>query len=688
MVATTPMLAAGQDEPVALSQFVVTSSLDRGYAATHAIGATRTNTAIKDIPQTVLVLNQAFLEDAMVGEQFDALKYLSGISNSSNVGDQVSMRGYDVSATPYTDGLPDAQNQTQAGAEPFMYERLEVFKGPSAIVYGSHSLGGVINRVRKIADLSGTRGQAGLMFGNYGQKNVSLDYNLRLRPDFAFRLVSIWRDEDVVNGVNTRFAFLRRYNINPSFAWLITPKVQLKMVVETMSEEGFKHWSDTMALQPFGRNGPTTLGLLPRDFTISDSTGRNENQKYGYFSSLEIELSEQWSMRLLSSVFKWDHEVNDWVPNGIAADNRTMPRRHRMTMNDDFRVSTALDTVFRFDTAGIRHQITALSQFNYAHDEEKWIQDTNLFPLDIYEPDYFQGPWINPRVDRLLTTRNSQFSVSAQDHLRLWGERLQLVAGARYDTYTTQTDNRLTGVDGKANRGHQTTYKGGAIFALNPDLNLYYNYSETFTPVFGTQPDGTPFNNRDGIIHEVGLKSSLWEGRVTGTLAAYKMELTHILANDPDPVRASQGWRVESDYNRVEGVELSLNLNLAQGWELMFSGATLSAEQPNGLIPRGVPDKTAAFWTRYAFPDGPLKNLAIGGGVSWTGRKPLEAGNNYFADAVATGDLFANYIWGRYRFALNVSNVTDEWYLQKAVNSAIMFQGPRRLIKASVRYSF
>lgn len=678
-----------EEESLRLSQFVVTSSSDRGYSATHAIGATRTNAAIKDIPQTVLVINQAFLEDAMPGEQYEALKYLSGISISSNVGDQVALRGYDVGSTPYTDGLPDAQNQTQAGAEPFMYERLEVFKGPSAIVYGSHALGGVVNRVRKIADLSKkTGGNVGVLFGNHGQKSASLDYNARLKDNFAYRVVGIWRDEDLTNGVPTRFAFFNRYNFNPSIAWRITPKVQLKLVGEFMSEEQFKHWSDALALQPFGKNGPTTFKLLPRDFTISDSSGRNENQKYGYFSSLEMELSDRWSLRLLSSVFKWDHEVNDWVPNGISADNRTMVRRHRMTINDDFRVSNALDTVFGFDVAGTQHQVIAIAQLNRARDEEKWIQDVNLIPIDIYEPNYSQSAFINPRVDRLLTNRNSQFSLSSQDNIKAFSGRLQLVGGVRYDSYTTQSDNRLTGVDGKNNRGHQTTYKGGVILEVYRDLNVYYNYSETFTPVFGTQPDGTSFNNRDGVINEIGVKTSLNEGRINGTVSFFKMELTNILANDPDPVRASQGWRVESDYNRVEGVELDLSFNLTSQWELMVSASKLSVDQPNGLAPRGIPERTAAFWTRYAFPTGRLQGLAIGGGVNWIDKKPLETGNNYWAEAVATADVFANYTWRQYRFALNISNLTDEWYLQRAVNSAIMFQGPRRLIKASVRYQF
>lgn len=702
---------ADQEEPVTLSVFTVTSATDRGYAASHAIGATRTNLAIKDISQTVIVLTEQFLSDVVPGEQFDALKYISGVSVASNSGDNFTFRGYTLGGA-FADGLPDVQNQSNIGAEPFMYERLEVFKGPSALVYGSHSPGGVINRVRKAADLSrSSGGTIGAMIGNHGQMRAQLDYNHRLHDSFGFRVVGVWRDEDLIQGVPTRFAFTERYNINPSMIWRINERAQLKVVGELMSEAHFKNWSEVFALRPFGTNGPTTLSenLLPQEFTISDSSGRNENQKYGYFGSLEMELSDNWSMRLLNSVFRWDHETNDWVPNGIAADNRTMPRRHRLTVNDDFRVVTALDTVFTLETGPLNHKVVALAQYNRAHDADLWVQDDNLFPLDILDPDYHQsvtgGVLINPmpgvvvdqaivdtfvapRITRRRIYLDHQWSISAQDQISVADGRLQVVGGARYDNYTTQTNDKLAGVDGPVGRGDNVTYKFGVIYDVLRDLTAYYNYSETFSPSFGAQPDGTQFDPRVGTINEVGLKSSLMDGRISGTLAVFEIEQTNIIQNDPDPLRAAAGWRIQSAFNRVRGVELDLAANLMPGWEVSVSGSVLSIFQPNGLVPRGVPNETAAFWTRYSLEDGRLAGLTVGGGVSWIGPTPLESGNNYFGQDTATVDVFGRYKWRNYEFQLNVTNLFDERYLQRGVNRTILFHGPVRLIKFAMRYNF
>src|SRR5690606_691591 len=120
-----------------------------------------------DTPQAVNVINQEFMKDAVPSELYDVLKYVSGIGLESNVGDSVMIRGYTVRGQ-YTDGLADNQNQSQAGAEPFLFERLEIMKGPSALIYGSHATGGVLNRVRKAPDFK-TRGEVAAMFGNHNQ---------------------------------------------------------------------------------------------------------------------------------------------------------------------------------------------------------------------------------------------------------------------------------------------------------------------------------------------------------------------------------------------------------------------------------------------------------------------------------------------------------------------------------------
>ena len=78
----------------------------------------------------------------------------------------------------------------------------------------------------------------------------------------------------------------------------------------------------------------------------------------------------------------------------------------------------------------------------------------------------------------------------------------------------------------------------------------------------------------------------------------------------------------------------------------------------------------------------------MGGGVNWQGKSPGDASNQIFFDSFSTVDLFAQYTWKRYKFAFNVSNVADEWYLARGINRNIFFSGPDRLFKLRVSYDF
>jgi outer membrane receptor for ferric coprogen and ferric-rhodotorulic acid len=310
-----------------LEQFVVNATQDNGYSTTNAIGVTRMNTPLIDIPQAVNVLTREFLTDTNAGELYDALKYVSGVAIESNVGDSVMIRGYTVRGQ-HTDGFADNQNQSQAGSEPFLFERLEVLKGPSALVYGSHAIGGVLNRVRKTPQWK-PAGLLSLTVGDHAQYKGEFDYTAPLSDKLAYRLLSVYREEDLVNGVETKHAHFERWNLDPMVTFRPTKKMQLRIVGEFMHEDGFKHWGDNAQLQPFVANGATTFGQLTRDFTFSDEQSQSGNDKRAVWASLETEVNEHWSLRLAGYVNRWYHDTTDILPSGIQANNQLMNRTWR-----------------------------------------------------------------------------------------------------------------------------------------------------------------------------------------------------------------------------------------------------------------------------------------------------------------------------------------------------------------------
>ncbi|MSU48450.1 MAG: TonB-dependent receptor [Opitutus sp.] len=683
---TPPASASGAGEIVHLKEFTVAADKDVGYSTTNAIGVTRTNTALIDTPQAVNVINQEFLRDAAPGELYDVLKYVSGISIESNVGDSVMIRGYTV-RSQFTDGLSDNQNQSQAGSEPFLFERLEILKGPSALVYGSHATGGVLNRVRK-TPLWKAAGMGAVTLGNHAQRKVEFDYTAPLNDQFAYRLLAVYRDEDLNNGVETRHSWFKRWNLDPMVTWRLSKTTQVKVVGEFLREEGFKHWGDNAQLQPFVANGPTTFGRLPRDFTFTDPSAGSENNKWALWAAIETEITPDWSVRLATYINSWDHKVTDVLPSGMQANNVLMGRTARYIYNNDGDVTAALDSVYNFRLGPTDHKFLAIGQYSSSDNDTGTLTGANPPALDIYNPIYTFAGLVSPRPTTNTKSVGKSSSVSFQDHAKFLGDKLQLVGGARRDEYRSYTDNNLTGLKGTRNKGDNWTYKFGVIVKPVKVFSLFYNYAETFNANFGANPDGSTFVPSTGVVKEAGIKTALREGRITATISMFDLQLRQIIGLHPDPALASAGFRVQQARQVTKGIEGDVVLNLVAGWDLTLSGASMDISLPTGLLPRNAPEKTAAAWTRYKFSSGALKGWVVGGGWNWQGRSPSEVSNLIFFPAFSTIDAFTQYAWKRYRFSLNVSNLGDEWYLKRGVNRNIFFAGSERLIKIRVAYSF
>lgn len=674
------------EDPTVLSEFVVSDTKDIGYATTNAIGVTRTNTAIIDIPQAVNVISQEFLRDAAASELFDVLKYVSGVSLESNVGDSVMIRGYTVRGQ-YTDGLADNQNQTQAGSEPYLFERLEVLKGPSALVYGSHATGGVLNRVRK-SPLWKNRTELAGTIGNHGQFKAEIDHAAPLNRQFAYRLIGVWREEDLNNGVNTRFSWFKRWNLYPMLAWRPLPKVQVKIMGEFMHEEHYKHWADNAQLAPFTKDGPTTFGQLPRDFAFSDPWATNDNDKRAVWGAVETQILSNWSVRLAGYANNWKHDVDDIIPGGLQANNRLMNRTARFANNYDSDETAAFDSVASFNLGPTDHKFLFIAQRSKFDNEAAVDTANNPPPLDIFNPVYNYTALVNPRRTSHTNSRGVSESLSFQDHARFLGDRLQLIGGARWDKYRSHADSLLTGAKGNRNRGDTWTYKAGVVWKPIRSLSVFYNYAETFTPNFGANPDGSTFVPSYGVVNELGVKTALREGRITATVSLFDLELQNIIGLHPDPALASAGWRVQHTKQDTKGIEADVILNLVQGWDLSLAASTLDMALPGGLLPRNAAEQTASAWTRYKFQDGALKGVVVGGGWNRKGRSPADAGNTVYFPGFHTFDAFVQYHWGRYRFSLNGTNIADRWYLSRGVNRNLFWSGSERLIKARISYTY
>src|SRR5688572_31373237 len=154
LVAQPAQRSTSSNEVVSMSPFNVSSTNDHGYGVSNTVGATRINVALKDVPQSITVINQEFLKDLGGSELMDAAKYVSGVTaaGAPNSG-QMTLRGWNTSGATYRDGLIDPIYQHGGSAiDMSSYDRVEFIKGPSGTLYGSHTTGGIINLVSKLPE--------------------------------------------------------------------------------------------------------------------------------------------------------------------------------------------------------------------------------------------------------------------------------------------------------------------------------------------------------------------------------------------------------------------------------------------------------------------------------------------------------------------------------------------------------
>jgi len=247
---------AKDDETIELSPFKVTTEKDNGYRATNSISGTRLNTAIKDLPMPIEVITEKFLRDTGSTDLRQSLRYSSGIllqsqndqgtpggayqgpggvnnpegatANPNNT--TIKIRGY-VTDTVLRDGY-----RRQFATDSVNIGRVEVIRGPAALLYGIGNFGGIVNYLPKSPEHK-ARGEATFSFGNFGFMRSSIDVTGPLTDTMAtdYRVTAAYEDAKDY----TQYFHQKHYFVAPVFSF--KPTKTTEVVVDL---ENGKMWQD------------------------------------------------------------------------------------------------------------------------------------------------------------------------------------------------------------------------------------------------------------------------------------------------------------------------------------------------------------------------------------------------------------------------------------------------------------
>lgn len=676
-----------------MSKIRVEESLEDegGYAPKRAGTATKTDTPLLETPQSVTVVTADQIRDQASPNLQEVLRYTAGVRNElygiDNRGDWLGLRGSDESTT-FIDGMraPLTGWYGVVRVEPYVYERIEVLRGPSSIIAGANDPGGVINLVSKRPQPDAL-GEIGVQLGNFDLRQVNADFTGPLNGDgtLLYRLVAVGKE----SGTQIEHAEEERALLAPSLTWQFADDSSLTVYAEYQYDDSentnaFLGLEGTLYDAPHGR--------IPTDLFIGEpawDTYGGTRYRFGY--ALDLALSESWSLRhqlrhddvegLMESLYaSWWLGFLD--ANGDADPNGEYLGREWYIYDDSSRVTTAEWLVQgKLDTGAVKHTLL-FGVDGMLHDASQgyaWGEGT---PLNVYAPVY--GTFARPSLGGATPTENEirRIGILAQDQMKL-NDRLSMRVGLRRDMV------RNAVVGSEMEKDWATSVNFGVVYEVIPGLAPYASYSESFNPVGGTDADGRGFKPKEAKQIEGGLK---WESQslpVQATAAYYTIEEKNRLADDPNNVGSS----IQLGEAKIRGVELEARADLA-AWGLLgsytYTRVRASAGSFGGNLDpdeqlQGIPEHMATAWVVHDFTSLGLEGFKLGGGIRYIDRTGDGTGD-VFVPSVTLFDAMASYDTGPWRFALNANNLTDKTYIATCLSRGDCWFGQARRVVGSATY--
>ncbi|MDQ4122919.1 MAG: TonB-dependent siderophore receptor [Acidobacteriota bacterium] len=662
----------------------VTVTSNSEFAEIESQTVTKTATPLRDLPQSVEVIGQKLLESQNARSMQDALYNVTAVTVAQGEGrrDQFFIRGFTALGDQFIDGVRDDAPYYRDLAN---VERLEVVKGPAAVLFGRGSSGGLINRVTKQPSFSNKVGGAEFSFGSYGLKRGSVDYGQPIFGDkLAFRLVGAYEK----SGSFRHFYFLDRYNIAPSLAWRPLENTDVTVQFEYLNDQrlpdrGIPSFRGQALVVPIA----TYYGAPEFD----ELRHRVTSQAVRF----EHRFSDFWLVR---NVFRHTGYASDFyntVPSGVCLFNSATgtcssnvpasvdisDSRLRVSRTHYTSSSKQNNYFNQTETVGI---VRAFSwQHTFLAGVELGTQDKNTIRFD-YEtaPQFLRNsyvtlfnPILTPLVTRAAPSNYNDFAgrvfgVYFQDQIN-FSRQWKALVGARYDRFVQKLDDlRPNSIDLKRT-DKQWSPRAGLVYQPQDWLSLYASWTRSFQPSgenLSLAANNAELEPETTQNYETGIKAAIPKTRLNATLAVFRLDRNNIKTTDPqNPTRL-----LLVGQQRTDGIEATLfgspieKLEIYAGYALLSARILRSNNVSAGVPLEGrraglAPQSSGNFWATYQLP----RNFRIGFGAFARTKVFTSANNLVTLPGFVRFD--ASLTWRaekHYEIGFNLKNITNRRYYE------------------------
>ncbi|EKT55979.1 TonB-dependent siderophore receptor [Providencia sneebia] len=697
MLIASPLALAGSKSEVLI---VTPPSSNEIYTATKTTSATKTDTEIAKLPQTVNVVTKTQMENRAAETVVDALRYTPGVvteyRGDSNRNDEVFSRGFDY-ANKILDGISFGGNASSSmgTTEPWFLDRVEMIKGPASVQYGQISPGGVIVMTSKKPTAEKIN-KVQLRAGNRNKTEGFLDLGGKLTDDgtVLYRLNGLAKKKDT----QVKDYEEEKYAIAPAITFLNeNTTFTLLGYLQNSPKNGYRNF-----LPKIGTLESTPEGKIPQDFNISNpdyNISKQKQHSIGY--EFEHNFSDTVSLVQKARYAEIDEKYNYLVFNSISTEAANYPYiLKRMAQHEKTKLNTfGVDTHLNFDINHNRLSQTLLVGVDYKwtkEDKQFWRDRNSNYDIDWRNPNYQKVDESKQTVSTDQLQKSDQVGVYLQDQLE-WNN-WNLLASTRYDWVEVRTQDRTSSNRYQQNDGKLTGLIG-LLYTFDNGISPYISYSTSFEPNLATnrKPGSKPFDPKTAKQTEVGIKYLTPDQNTLATLSFYDIEQKNIPKYDSD-----LGYMTLIGKGESKGIEAQINSKITD--KIAVTGAyaytktkvleTTNPAEKGKEFPR-IPKNMFSAWGQYNENAGMFNGAKAGVGIRYIGSSKAAADNSFSVPSVTLYDAMVGYDLGELSSSLkgatiqlNVNNLTDKHYVSSCGMADACFYGIGRTGTVTFDYSW
>ncbi|CQR71754.1 Ferrichrome-iron receptor precursor [Sporomusa ovata DSM 2662] len=649
------------------------------YVVTHSSTGSKSDVANKDLPQLITVIGQKIMEEQRPTNFNDALANVAGISVQSVIpnylgGCSFNVRGFSSDSTINVNGLWDTVSAVSNWTGNL--DRIEVLKGPAAVLYGEGSPGGIINFITK-KPLPYYQFTVGTDFRSWGGKSQDIDLSLPLTKDKK------WLSRTIVQ--NADYRVFQRRNISYK-------RFDGSVIVQGQPRTDTIY---TFEFQFHDHDGSSTSAWVPTKGTILppyhlvpyDGYYYNPKRKIYYIDrsisgQVEHKFNDIWTVR---SALRYSKSSTDWFSQGgTTLDLKTLK------VSQSWSRSIKEADVFSWDTTanakfkgwGLEHSLTTGFTWSRFTGRTLYSASGPMDSVDLYNP-VFPDTLSDPTYLRtnFSPTHTYRLGSYLNDIIELT-PKLKITGGISY------TGEKEDGENNNRNR-FGTSHRVGATYEAAPGITWFTGYSTSYEPHNPWTNDAGKtfyFEPETGDQIEGGLKIDQGN-RASITMSVYRIRRKNIPYTIYDETGAGNDQYLQIGEEKSRGFDLDATYVIRPGWNLLMAYSHCNARiekddyYKTGTVFPNSPLNTFRLWSTYEFQEGPRKGLGFGGGVTYVGKRTVSWNNSRgWIDAYTTIDGVIYYKTKDWRYSLNAYNLTNRKYWWMGGSTVVCAGAPRNFV--------